>query len=201
VIPRDVPSDRNDLQALIATFPEVASTSSVRTLRYTEGMPRAWIAHHAILAEREEVASLLASGTVDVRTTAVLEKGPPPLDRPSGLVNEHAEITSYEPSTIEVNVTSDGRGLLVLGETYADGWNAWVDGQQVDVVPVDGVLRGIPVPGGTHAVTLTFESPGLNQGLVIFGATLVIVIAAFGRAVRLDRRVSRSPATTAARSG
>lgn len=196
VIPKSVPAGRVDLQLLVASYPEVASTSSVRILRYTDAMPRAWIVHEAISAESEDIPELLASGAVDLRTTAVLETEAPPLDPPGSQVMESAKITRYEPSAITVDVTSDGRGLLVLSETYAEGWSAQVDGQQVDVLPVDGLLRGVPIPAGSHVVTLKFDPPGLDQGFAIFGATVLLIAVAFGQAVRIDKGTNRLPATS-----
>jgi len=195
VIPNDIPSGRSDLQSLVATYPEVASTSSVRILRYTGAMPRAWIVHEAVVAGREEIPSILTSENIDFRTSAVLETGLPVLDQPAGQVDERAEITSYDSNRITVNVMSDGRGLLVLSETYADGWSAHVDGQEVDVLPVDLALRGITVPGGSHSVVLTFEPPGLEQGFAIFGVTILAIAAAFSRAVWIDRLATPLRAT------
>lgn len=198
VVPKAVPPERADIQMLLATYPEVASTPTVLILRYTDALPRAWIVHEAIAVHPDDVMSRLAAGNTDFRQIAIVETEPPSLDPPSGRVSEAAAFTGYEPSRITLDVTSDGRGLLVLSETYADGWTARVDGMEVDVIPVDGVLRGVPVPGGSHSVTLTFDPPGLTQGFAIFGVTVVIVVAGFVRALRIDRLASRRLATPSA---
>lgn len=199
VVPRAVSPERADIQTLLATYPEVASTPTVRILRYTDALPRAWIVHEAIAVHPDDVMSRLATGSTDFRRIAIVETDPPSLDPPSGRVRESAAFTGYEPSRITLDVTSDGRGLLVLGETYADGWTARVDGMEVNVIPVDGVLRGVPVPSGSHSVTLTFESPGLTEGFAIFGVTMVIIVTGFVRALRIDRLASRRLATPAAK--
>ena len=201
VIPRDVPADRLDLQHLVASYPEVASTASVRILQYRDAMPRAWIVHDTVEAEQAGVPALLAGGGIDFRSTAVLESSAPPLDPPGGQITEVAHVTDYETTRIELDVTSDGRGLLVLSETYADGWEATVDGEPVDVMPVNGVLRGVPVPGGDHTVTLTFQAPGLNVGFAIFALTAVVVLAALVGSWRIERRVTRDRARPAGTTG
>ena len=201
VIPREVPADRHDLQHLVSSYPEVASTASVRILKYQGAMPRAWIVHDTVEVEPAGVPALLADGGIDFRSTAVLESSAPPLDPPGGQITEVAQITDYETTRIELDVTSDGRGLLVLSETYAKGWEATVDGEPVDVIPVDGVLRGIPVPGGNHAVTLTFQAPGLSLGFAIFALTVAISLIALVGSWVVERRVTRDRARPAATPG
>lgn len=201
VIPRTIPPDRPDLQTLASSHPEVAATASVRILRYTGAMPRARIVHDAVEAQRADVPALLGSDGIDFRTTAIVESAPPPLDPPSGQVTEVARITSYKPARIELDVTSDGRGLLVLSETYANGWSATVDGETVEVMPVDSVLRGVPLPGGSHAVTLTFRAPGLDAGFAVFALSVTIILAALVGSWWLARRVNRERAKPAAMPG
>jgi len=201
VIPKTVLPDRPDLQHLVRAYPEAASTASVRILEYGDAMPRAWIVHKAVEADRGDVPALLAGGGIDLRTTAVVESPPPPLDPPGARITEAARVTAYEPNRIELDATSDGRGLLVLSETYANGWSAKVDGAEAEVMPVDGVLRGIPIPGGQHAVTLTFRAPGLDAGFAVFGLTGVMILAATRGASWLDRRVSLRGARPAATPG
>jgi hypothetical protein len=68
-------------------------------------------------------------------------------DIPSGLV------TKLLPDRVDVSVTTDCTRLMVLMDTWAAGWSVSVDGRPAKPVRVNGVLRGVEVPTGNHAVT------------------------------------------------
>ncbi len=186
VVPLAVPPDRGDLQALVERYSTAATTSSVRVLRVTDSFPRAWIVHETQRFDGD-LETALADGEIDFRRTALVEDEIVPLDAPSGAVSESATFTAYEPDRLTLEVTSDGSGLLVLSEIYADGWTATVDGAHAEVAPVNGALRGVPIPDGTHTVTLAFEPPGLEAGYALGIITVILASGGvFGAAV-LDR--------------
>ena len=75
---------------------------------------------------------------------------------------------------IEARVTAPGRQLLVLSESYDEGWMATVGGHPVPVVRVNGDFLGCVVPAGTHQVALVFAPAHLAWGArVSLGALLV----------------------------
>lgn len=199
VVPLVIPHDRPDLLALVDRYPQVATTDHVRILRYTDAFPRAWVVHD-IRAFDGNVATALAQGPVDSRRTALVAGELPPVDAPSGTRTESATITAYSADAMTVDVTSDGDGLLVLSEVYADGWTASVDGRSTDVIAVNGALRGVPVPDGAHTVTLTFTPPGLETGLWIGLATVALAAGEIAVAAILDRR-RPAPASGGERRG
>jgi len=187
VIPLEVPQDRADLQALLARYPTAATTSSVRVLRVTDSYPRAWIVHDVQVLD-DDLETALSDGEIDFRRTALVEDEIAPLDAPSGSVAESATFTDYETDHLTMEVTSDGDGLLVLSEVYADGWTSTVDGGHADVVPVNGALRGVVIPDGTHTVTLAFEPPGLEAGYALGISTVILASGGVIGAAALDRR-------------
>lgn len=192
VIPLTFSPDRADLQALVERFPTAATTSSVRVLRVTDSFPRAWIVHEVQRFEGDLEAAL-TEGEVDFRRTALVEDEVGPLDTPSGAVRESARFTEYEPDRLTLDVTSDGAGLLILSEIHAKGWTATVDGVESDVLPVNGALRGVPVPEGRHTVILAFEPPGLVTGYALGITTVILASVGVIGATALDRRsVTRS---------
>jgi len=63
-----------------------------------------------------------------------------------------AQIVSYRAD--EVVVRAAGPGLLVLADTLYPGWHA--AGFRIE--PVEGLLRGVRLPGGNQLVTFTFTA-------------------------------------------
>jgi uncharacterized membrane protein YfhO len=70
--------------------------------------------------------------------------------------------------------------MLVLSETFEQGWHAKVDGEAVQVEEAYGVIRAVPVSAGTHTVLLTYDPWSLRYGfyLSMAGAALSLVVVA-----------------------
>lgn len=68
-------------------------------------------------------------------------------DIPTGLV------TKLLPDRVDVSVTTDCTRLMVLMDTWAAGWSVSVDGRPANQVRVNGVLRGVEVPTGSHTIS------------------------------------------------
>jgi hypothetical protein len=84
--------------------------------------------------------------------------------------NSTVSISHYNPMHIEYEVinNNDSPSLIVLSEIYYEGggkdWISLVDGQEVDHIRVNYLLRGIKVPPGTHKVEFKFEPPSFYKG-------------------------------------
>ena len=67
---------------------------------------------------------------------------------------------------LEWVVESGHRSFFVVGDTYFPGWKAYVDGREVPIYAVDGIVRGIFVDGaGQHQVTMHFRPWSLYAGM------------------------------------
>lgn len=78
----------------------------------------------------------------------------------------HIELTSYAPNhlTYEAEV-SGGAALAIFSEIYYPaGWNAYVDGQAVEHLCANYVLRALPIREGKHQVEFRFEPRSYELG-------------------------------------
>jgi uncharacterized membrane protein YfhO len=83
-------------------------------------------------------------------------------------------------NTLEAQ-TVGGEGFVVFSERYAPGWKATVDGESVQVVRVNGLLRGVCVPSGKHTVAFAYRPTSLYIGGVLsVVATLVSLYVGWG---------------------
>ena len=102
-----------------------------------------------------------------------------------------AAVTSYveKGQTIEIGVRASGVALLLVNQTYYDGWRARSGDRELDLVPLDVDRLGVLVPAGDHLVTLSF---GRKRPLVLAawaGSMLLLIVSAFPRRVeKLDGR-------------
>ncbi len=94
------------------------------------------------------------------------------------------KMTSYAPNelTYSVNVKEDQ--LVVFSEIYyKDGWKAYVDGKEQEILKVDYLLRGLEVQPGSHKVEFRFDLPAYHKGEMmskIGSAILVLLLIVVG---------------------
>lgn len=80
-----------------------------------------------------------------------------------------------------------GGGWLLLSATPDLGWRWKVDGRAVAVTRGPGILHGVRVPAGEHAVEARYRPPGLVAGAAGSLVSLLILIAV-GLRSRRERR-------------
>ncbi|MFD1419257.1 YfhO family protein [Companilactobacillus keshanensis] len=75
--------------------------------------------------------------------------------------------------TIHINKTNQ---TLLMSIPYDKGWDAVVNGRQVNIKRVSGNLISIPVTQGSNNVQLKYNVPGLSKGVQISILSLVIYL-------------------------
>ncbi|HZR82441.1 MAG TPA: YfhO family protein [Candidatus Binatia bacterium] len=156
-------------------------------LVHREPLPRARIVHRAVVVG-DDLASLrrILSAPGDARDTAVLEApadvaglSPPP---PGAA--ERVAIAVDEPERVALDADLASPGLVVLADAFAPGWQAFVDGERVDVMPADHVFRAVRVPPGRHRIDFHYRPGWLVPGFAAFalaGAAVALLVWRGGR--------------------
>ena len=95
----------------------------------------------------------------------------------------HGEIVVDEPGDIGV-ATRDTRGrqMLIVSESFDEGWTAAIDGVRVPVERVNGDFLGCVVPPGDHVATFVFRPRHLvvGQAVSVGGVLLALAIGLVG---------------------
>jgi hypothetical protein len=92
-----------------------------------------------------------------------------------------AQIVTYEPERIEIQVSLDSPGYLVLTDAYYPGWTAEADGEPTPLLRADLYFRGVALDAGDHRVTFRFQPVPVRWGLatsLIAWPGLVLSVAA-----------------------
>ncbi len=84
-----------------------------------------------------------------------------------------AEITTYTPQKIVIEVDSAQNNTLILSDNYYSGWRAMVDDQATRINRTDAALRSVDVPAGQHTVAMTYQSLSFTLGLAISIISLI----------------------------
>lgn len=69
-------------------------------------------------------------------------------------------------------------GYLVLGESWAPGWRAWVDGRAAPILRANSVHRAVAIPPGRHQVEFRYVPADFRLGLYVSGVALAVLLAA-----------------------
>ncbi|MDA0903306.1 MAG: hypothetical protein O3B70_03145 [Bacteroidetes bacterium] len=129
-------------------------------LPFPGGLGAAWMVDSLnwVTSDREEVESLAG---LDVQRTAVVHEEFRSLLGSVGDPGQNTVgLSAYHPEGSTYEVTSERGGLLVLSEIYyPEGWSATLDGEPIDLVRANYVLRAVAIPEGSHVLELHFE-PG-----------------------------------------
>lgn len=85
----------------------------------------------------------------------------------------------HYPSDREVEIWYEApqSALLVLADSFADGWKATVDGNAFPIVPVNLNSRGVFVPAGRHLLEMRYLPPGFVAGSILSVAAMVALAA------------------------
>jgi Bacterial membrane protein YfhO len=192
------PTGAVDRQSDLLNIKYSTVTDSLRgslTLRERTGyLPRAFMVYATRTAQTEdELHAMLQNPDIDLHTTAILE-APLPVSLSPDTAHSawKADITGYRNNAIELDVTTEQDGLLVLSETYYPGWKATVDGQETPIVRADYCLRALVVPRGTHAVRVWFSPSSFNTGAWITLASVCFCMTGIVLSAIQKRRSRRT---------
>lgn len=75
-------------------------------------------------------------------------------------------------------VNTSKNGILQITTSYSDGWKAYVDEKEVEVLKVNGAFIGINLEAGEHTVRFEYETPYLKLGMIlsIIGSILFLFL-------------------------
>jgi hypothetical protein len=156
-------------------------------------LPKAWLVPSIILLDgRFTAQQVLHSSSFDPRKTALVESAPP--IQITAYRNDQAEFTGdvsvnhYEGRRIMLTASTGSNSLLVLGEKYYQGWKAFVDGKQVDIYPVNHILRGVYLTPGKHTVEFLFDPLPFKIGKYLTMASFVLFAGMIVRECLIRRK-------------
>jgi hypothetical protein len=154
-------------------------------------LPRAFLVdgQRTVNGEGAALDAVTAPG-FDGRRVAVTESPVSGIPRgAAGRSAGSARLVSYDDERAVISTRSPRRSLLVLTDVHFPGWKATVDGKPVDIERVNYLMRGVPVPPGTHRVEMRYEPASWRLGWIVSLVSLLVLI---GLVVAGIRRRGRS---------
>lgn len=75
------------------------------------------------------------------------------------------EVTEYNANNITLELSRSTPGYLVLGEIwYPPGWTTTLNGEEIDIIRTNYVLRGFEIPAGDHELEIALEPVWYETG-------------------------------------
>jgi hypothetical protein len=169
----------NTFHSLVAGNYRLIHSGDVKIYENLDVLSRAFIVYDwRWTAGLAESVALMKPQTFDPRYEATLVgNGPlPAAVEGSGT----AEILTYEPERVVLQVESNMPGLLLLTDSFYPGWEATVDGAPATIYAADALFRGVFIPAGTHEVAFVYRPYWfyLGPALSIIGFLLCVVLMA-----------------------
>jgi hypothetical protein len=156
------------------------------------GFPRGWVVSRVQQVDSlETVLRRLENDEYDPRRVALVSEPLPgvSLERES---SGEVTVSSYQPNRIELEAQSDAPGMLVLSEIYYPGWAATVNGENVHIYRVNGMLRGVLIPAGKSRIVMEYTPWTIRVGAAVSLSALLGAFAFAGFMLWRDRRSRRS---------
>ena len=146
-------------------------------------VPRAFIVPRAVIvADEPSALRLLASKEFDPRNEVIVSEpesralaGALPGADVTLALERQASITREGINEVEVHAVSSQPAWLVLNDSWAAGWKAFVDGEEQRVARVNYAFRGIIIPAGSHRVVFRYRPRLLLVGLSMSAGAFVLV--------------------------
>ena len=163
----------NDGPPLPPPWRKAHRSGSLTIYEDAESLPRAWLAQEGrrVDSPAKALEPLASTQPVNPREVALLDDVDiDPADRVlvvarpdywSGPVGENrsgdALYVSPFPGEVRVTVPSGAAGWLVVSDSFASGWRAWIDGQPAPIVAAFAAFRAVRVPAGAGEVVFRYE--------------------------------------------
>lgn len=91
--------------------------------------------------------------------------------------NAEIQLQSYQPNELVYETNASSPKFVVFSEMYYQpGWQAYLDGEKVEHVRANYLLRAMNIPAGEHTVTFRFEPEVVNTGSSIALASSIVLV-------------------------
>ena len=92
--------------------------------------------------------------------------------------------TTYQSGHISADVEATQPSLVVVAESYYDGWQASVDGKPAKIWRANHAFQAVEVPAGHRHIELRYREKHFAYGAIVSGSSLLLCLIGWLRARR-----------------
>ena len=156
-----------DPESNLVTFTQVAYLPRVR-----------WLPCAYIVSTPDTALNLVSVGDLSPDET-VVEIPDSPVDEICIADNpQPARLTWIEssPNKLRIAVEAPSSGWLILSDAYYPGWQAEIDGQQVEIYPAESLFRAVQLPSGNYVLEMDYRPLSFRIGIVLSFLALTAIV-------------------------
>jgi hypothetical protein len=166
-IAREAPPDAGDL---------VFSGASGMKVYRRDAFARAWAVHELVRVPNAGEGNLLVVREPESFRRKAHMVGPPPAVQTCA-APDTVQLIEHAPDRLAIRAEMACDGLVVLSDTFHPGWRARVDHRPAGIYEVNGAMRGVAVPQGTHTITMRYRPVSVYLGAAL---SLAGILGALG---------------------
>lgn len=137
-------------------------------------LPYAFIVNDFKVSEtRSGVLEALRNDNFNPKESAIMEKNFD-LDTVKNGFSSDVQIISHEDETVILLANTNQKSILVLTDSFYEGWVATDNGRSTKIYPVNINSRGIFLEPGEHEIIYTYKPRIVSRSAYLSGLSLVI---------------------------
>jgi len=142
---------------------------------WEDALPRAYMVGGIKLEEESKILKTYYDESFDP-LSAVLFSQPVNFE-PSSHFDGTVEEVSYRPNHVTIKTVQQGRGFLVLMDSYFPGWTVKVDGEDKPILRANHFYRAVQLDSGSHTLEFDYFPEGFKAGLIVSSAVSLLLVA------------------------
>lgn len=180
-----IPGDLLDYRLKETGYKPFFKDKSSEILENPDAKERVYFAKKVTVASNKEIEDeFMDDKNFDPRSEILLSKS---LQITSVTGEGKAEITYYSPNIVKIKTETSNDEVLILADQFEDGWNATLDGKNIDISRANLIFRAVKVPSGSHEIIFNYWPKSFDTGLKISSIGILLIIFAFIITVRIRR--------------
>ncbi len=100
------------------------------------------------------------------------------------LSKTHMMLEEKTSRSFKGTIKTEEKGLFFISVLYDEGFKAYVDGKEAEVIPVAGTFCALELESGEHEIEFVFTPQGMYVGLIVSAVGVVL----FAVAVLINRK-------------
>ena len=125
---------------------------------------------------------LTATRTLNSKTQAVVDVSKFQISDTKFDSSSVIKLVEFKPNQVIYEATSASASLAVFSEIfYPKGWTATIDGEEVQIIRANYVLRALVIPPGTHSIEFKFApKPYVVGNTVTMASSWIMILVLLG---------------------
>jgi hypothetical protein len=162
-------------------------SSDIKVYENQQVLPRAFFVTEALwfddnpIGTEMAVQTMATAGFDPARTITINHAQKPEIQvTPAGEISAAVTVSDYAATRVEISVTTDTPGYLLLTDAFYPGWQASIAGESVEILRADVMFRAVSIPAGEQVVVFDYHPPWLDWigwvGLVSWAGLLAAIV-------------------------